>query len=266
MYKIIALDLDDTLLNDDLTISAKNIEAIKAMEALGMKIILCSGRAKESMMPFVKTLNIHGAEDFIISYNGALINTFDGKEYFSRILDGNILKELIQMGREAGITTQLYNEDYIVEALTERALNYQVLSGLKPKLVNDLMTIPYSIKVLFNHEPGEELENLRLNLINRFGSTLNIFYSKPAYVEVLHLDANKGKALAYLASHLGIKKDEVIAIGDGFNDVSMIQYAGLGVAVGNAPEGVKKEADYVTLATNNEDPIYEVYQRFISNK
>ena len=261
-YKLLALDMDDTILSEDLSISPKNIEAIRAIEASGVKIILCSGRPYASMVRYLDVMGIHSEEDYIVSFNGAVINRISGEEIFSGIIEGPILHELIDLGRDHKISVQLYNTELKVEAYNERAKHYEELTGMKATLVEDLKTIPRSVKVLYNHVAGDDLEALRLKLVELYEDRFNIFYSKPNYIEVLNKLSSKGLAVAYLAEQLGIKQEEVAVMGDGFNDVSMISYAGLGVAVANAPDGVKEHANYVTIADHNQDAVWEVYEKF----
>ncbi|PKM66013.1 MAG: hypothetical protein CVU95_12905 [Firmicutes bacterium HGW-Firmicutes-2] len=262
-YKLIAIDLDDTLLNDQLEISTENKKAIIEMENIGIHVVFCSGRAKASMMKYVKEVGIHDKEDYIISYNGAVIDRFDGERVFYKPINKENLIELIDIGRVHNIDTQLYTDEIMVEKYTEKTKLYEELSGLPIKVVGDLKEVDESIKVLYNHVAGEALEKLRLELTDKFGHSFNIFYSKSHYVEVLHKEANKGLAVKNLAESLGIGREEIVAIGDGFNDVAMIEYAGLGIAVKNAHDGVKTKADYITVSDNNNSPIWEVYEKFI---
>lgn len=262
-YKLLVLDLDDTLLSQDLTISTDNIEAIRAAKEKGLHVVLCSGRPKKSMLKYADILDIHDAEDYIVSYNGAIINQFDGTEVLYKPIEGQVLHRLIDIGRQAGIDVQLYSEDLTVEKYTDRTKHYESLTGFPATLVEDLKNVTSSIKVLYNHIEGSKLENLRLKLVEEFDDRFNIFYSKPFYIEVLNKAVSKGLAVKYLSELLYISRDEVIAVGDGFNDVSMLEYAGMGIAVKNAPEGVKAVADYVTKRDHNSSAIREVYDRFI---
>lgn len=261
-FKLLVLDLDDTLLNDDLEIPQVNIDAVKAIEAQGCHVVLCSGRPLASMLKYVDTLDIHSDEDYIVSYNGAIIDKVDGTRVHFTPIEGEALEELIDIGRKAGIDVQLYTEELTVEKHTERTKLYETLTSLPSRVVPDLKEIKESVKVLFNHEAGAELEALRLEVVEKYSSIFNVFYSKPFYVEVLNKKASKGLAVKYLAEDLGIKQEEIIAIGDGFNDVSMLQYAGIGVAVNNAPDGVKEAADIVAKRTNNEGVVEEIYNKY----
>ena len=263
-YKLVALDLDDSFLCDDRTIHPENLKAVEMMESMGVKIVLCSGRAFDSMKPFVDLLGIHQEDDMIISFNGAMINRINGEEIFKRIVEGDVLEAIIRKGREHQITTQLYGDGFYVEKATSYAMDYERFSGLEMHVVEDLTSIDHSVKVLFNHTPGSKLESLRLDLLENFSEEMNIFYSKASYIEVLNKEADKGKAVAYVAKVFGIDQSEVLTMGDGFNDISMLEYAGIGVVVANAHDDVKIHADYVTNRTNNEGALFEVFQKFFS--
>lgn len=261
-YKLLALDLDDTLLSEDLTISQGNIDAIRAMDKQGVKIVLCSGRPYESMVKYLEVLDIHDEGDFIVSSNGAMIHKISGELISSTTVKGDALKALIGFGKKYDIDVQLYTPELTVGRITERTEHYEQLTGMVPKLSENLTVYEESIKVLFNHVAGEELENLRLELVEAFGDDYNIFYSKPNYIEFLDKKSSKGLAVAQIAKGYNIDPKDVVAMGDGFNDVSMIEYAGVGVAVANAPEGVKAKANYVTEADHNHNAIEEVYHKF----
>ena len=262
-YKLLVLDLDDTILGDDLKISDKNIEAITMAEEKGLHVVLCSGRTMDSMMPYIKAIGIHSDDDYIVSYNGAKINTIGGEEVYCKPIEGSILKDLILIGRRYDIDVQLYTDELLVERFSDRNKLYEKLTGIAAVVINDLTTIQQSTKVLFNHEAGPNLEKLRLELIENYGDIFNIFYSKPFYVEVLDKSVSKGLAIEYLANKMNIDREAIIAVGDGFNDLSMIEYAGLGIAVSNAPDGVKEGADYVTMSSNNESVVWEVVNKYI---
>lgn len=261
-YKLLALDMDDTLLSEDLSISKKNVEAIRLIESMGVKIILCSGRPYVSMAKYLDVLDIHSEDDFIVSFNGAFINKISGEEIYSNIIEGDVLHELIDIGRERNISVHLYDETFVIEKYTDRSQIYEGLTGMKAKIIDDLKVMRQSIKVLFNHSAGPDLEDLRLELVEKYGDKFNIFYSKPYYIEVLNNKSSKGLAVEYVAKRMGIDREAVMTVGDGFNDVSMLQYAGLGIAVANAPDGVKAHANYITKSTHNEDAIWEVFETF----
>lgn len=265
MYKLIAIDLDDTLLADDLSIPVENINSLKAAKERGVYVVLCSGRESASMCRIMEKTNLFEDKDYFISYNGAFVQSVGGEVIWKDKIDAEDLKKFIAIGRKHKILTQCYCDSLVVEEENPRINKYESATGIIGKKIEDLMTLPYSIKLLFNSLDKEELEALHQDLIREFGEEYHYFYSKPEYLEVLFKTSNKGLAVERLANHLGLKAEEIICIGDSFNDSYMIEYAGLGVAMKNANPKVKEIADYVTEKNNNKAGVAEVVEKFILN-
>lgn len=263
MYKMLVIDFDDTLFSDDLTITDENIKAIQKAKEKGTIILFCSGRSDESMLKFINKMDTHDDHEYFASYNGALIKTLAGETIFRKVIEKDILAELVEIGREFDIDVQCYQEKLTVEKETELTKTYMDNTHTQCIVVEDLKNLEYSVKVLYYCMDPMRLEKLRVKLVNTLGPVVNIFYSKPMYVEVLNSDANKGLAVEYLGNKLGIAQNEIIAMGDSFNDIAMIEYAGLGVAVNNARDEVKAVADYITTCDNNNSAIAEVINKFI---
>jgi len=137
---------------------------------------------------------------------------------------------------------------------------------MKATTIGDLKSLDYSLKALFNSTDTELLESIRIKLEEKYKTELTAFYSKPYYLEVLNINGNKGLAIKHLAEHYGLDASEIIAVGDSFNDIYMIEYAGLGVAVENARQPIKDVADYVTIADHNNSAVAEVINKFILEK
>ncbi|TCT12260.1 hypothetical protein EDC18_11231 [Natranaerovirga pectinivora] len=266
MYKILALDMDDTLLRKDLTISEKNKDAIKKAAEKGVKIVFCSGRSSKSMINYINNLNGYNCNEYLISYNGAMVlNLKDKATLFNKYVEKEYVLKLVDYGRTNNLNIQLYIDDnVVVEKFDERTKQYEVLSGLPVKQVKDLKEVSDkgSLKVLINNDENI-LNELKTELDELLGNDLNIFFSKPYYLEFLNKKANKGIGLLELAKLIDIPLKDIIAIGDSFNDISMIEIAGLGVAIGNAHEKVKKIANYVTKNDHNNDGVAEVIEKFI---
>ncbi len=264
MYKMLVLDFDDTLLRDDLTIAEKTIHALIEAEKKGIIIVFCSGRPSDSMIQVIKTLDFVHENDYFVAFNGSLIRNLKGDilSYYS--IKDDELRKLVDIGRKYKVNVQLYDKDYvIVETYNDRISRYDQLSGLRAKVVDSLDAFNESTKVLYNNNNYEVLEALHNEVQSAFGNQFNIFYSKSEFLEILNSKTNKGIAVEYLAKRNNIRRDEIIAIGDSFNDLEMIEYAGLGVAMKNGREEVKKIANYITEHTNNEDGVAEVIEKFI---
>lgn len=263
-YKMLVLDLDDSLLNDDISISEENIEAINNAVDQGVYVTVATGRMHISAKPYVKQL---GLDVPVISYNGGLVKDFLTDEVlYRKSLPLDLARFIIEKCEELNLYCQMYDDNYFyVEKRQDYTDYYEGLCGLEAvevgllsKYIND-----DPIKMLIIDDT-EKIKTLRDFFVDEMGSQVEIMISKPNYLEFINADTSKGKAVEYLAQKNGIKREEIIAIGDSFNDISMIEYAGLGVAVDNAHEMVKKHADFVTLKNNN-NGVAHVIDRFILN-
>lgn len=261
---MIVLDLDDTLLNDHLVVSDDNIKALKEAHDAGLIITLCSGRVSQSIARIMKDIGLHTDTDYYISYNGVIINNGQDDRIFYKPLEGQILQEFIELGRQYNVDIQLYKgDDVVVEKYTPRTKAYENMSQIKVKMVDDFKVYDDTIKVLYNGDNIEALEEMKTHIQEKYDDQVHVFFSKPTYLEVINKEANKGLALAYLADYLQIKQEEIIAVGDSMNDIYMIEYAGMGVAVRNAREEVKEIANYITKSTNHEHAVSEVIHKFV---
>lgn len=247
IYKMIAVDLDDTLLDNDLSISPINKQAIAEAAKRGVKVVISTGRMFVSTLPYAKELNLNLP---VITYQGALIKDIvSDKVMLSRPVPIDIAKEIINESRKFGVHIQVYlGDDYYFDSHNGYSKLYYDLSGIEGKAVDCLETFltQEPIKILIMDSP-EKIADLTEHFTRLFGDKVEITISKSSYLEFTNITASKGTAVAFLAETYNIKKEEIIAIGDGYNDISMIQYAGLGVAMGNAPQAVKEIADFVTL-------------------
>jgi Cof subfamily protein (haloacid dehalogenase superfamily) len=265
-YKMMAIDLDDTLLNDQLQISKENQEAIVKARKAGVKIVLCSGRSGIAVERYLKILELKSEEEYAIIYNGAVIMEADtGKTVFESNVQIQYAKTLFDYGKQQGLTVQTYIQNrLLVEKITPQIQKYSDVTGMIPEELGDLSKHIHQdvVKVLFNAE-HERLEEVKQQLEPWVQGKLHMFFSKPFYLEFTSMDANKGIAVLQVGQRLGYTKEEIICIGDSFNDLYMIEAAGLGVAVANAHPEIKKRAGYVTQNTNEHHAVKEVIEKFI---
>ncbi len=266
MYKLLVLDFDDTLLKSDLSISEQNKMAIRAAKEQGVHVLFCSGRSSESMRPYIEMMDIHDKEDYFVSFNGARIDRVTGETVFNQGIKQPLLNELIDLAEEYSITLQLYQDHMYASEKNEIIKEYIGLTSSTVEIIDDLHTLSNSTKVLFNCKDIPLLEKIQQIIKEKHDNEVNVFFSKPTYLEVLNKKANKGLAVEYMAKQLNINQSDIIAVGDSFNDSYMIRYAGLGVAVANARAEVKEIADYITKADHDHDAVAEVVNRFILQK
>lgn len=261
-YEIVAIDLDDSLLNKDTKISNVNKNAIKLAQEKGTLITIATGRMLDSALPYIRELDINTA---VIAYQGAYIKDLKTNEILSKkVVDISLAKEIIKQCKKDNLYVQAFIDgELYFEEDNEFSKVYEKRIGVKGKAVGNLTTFLHEgpMKLLMIDE-APRIKALSKEYQALFGEQVQVVISKPDFLEITHISATKGQALRLLAKVYNIPREKIIAIGDSYNDLSMINYAGLGVAMGNAPQGVKEQANYVTKS-NDEDGVAEVIRRFI---
>lgn len=262
MYKLVALDMDGTLLNKNHTINDRVKKAIAEARNKGVKIILCSGRGFKGVEKYVKEL---GLNELVVSLNGAIVTDALNEEIvFSTIMDVELTKKIIELQRQAGIFTIYFMEKKMyIEEFTDKAKFFSDFEGVELTLVDNIdKYVEKSVGKMLMIGDTLRLEEFRKKLLKEFFNRVNATFSLPNFLEVYNINVSKGIILHKIAEYYGLEREEVIAIGDGENDISMIEYAGLGVAMGNAMEKAKEAADIVTL-TNVEDGVAKIIEDYI---
>ncbi|MDD2502346.1 MAG: Cof-type HAD-IIB family hydrolase [Clostridia bacterium] len=264
-YSLIAVDLDDSLLGSDLKISKNDKGALFAAREKGVQITIATGRMLDSAMPFIKEMEI---DIPVITYQGAFIKDIQtGKTLVRKSVPMEYAHSIIDECKNKNLHIQAYSDSsYFFEQENQYSRYYHKMSGVKGKEAGNLKQFleEEPIKLLIIAEPSIIQEHMKY-FQKLFGDKLQVLISRPHYLEFTNGEATKGKALSKLGSMLGISGEETIAIGDSFNDISMIEYAGLGVAMGNAPDEVKSFAQYITRS-NDEGGVADVVERFIIRK
>ncbi|MFZ5647861.1 MAG: Cof-type HAD-IIB family hydrolase [Bacillota bacterium] len=264
-YRMLATDLDDSLLNDRYEITPVDREAIARAVSAGVRVVLATGRMFRSALPYALDL---GLDTPLVTYQGAFVKFPDnGKVLYNRPVPLEIALDLVETVTAAGFHTNIYIDDnLLVEKLTEESRIYQEISGIEPVVVGDLARYlreerrdPTKILMVSSRD---KIDRLWGELGNYFGEKLYITKSKPIFLECMHPESTKGRALKAVAGYYGISPADIIVVGDSYNDLEMIRYAGLGVAVANAREEVKKSAGFVTLS-NNDGGVARVIRKFI---
>lgn len=259
-YKLIAIDLDDTLLNSSLQIPARVKDAIQKAAELGIYIVLCTGRILKGSRRFYDEL---GLKTVMITTGGAEIYDDNGHCIFSRYVDPAVVKQLLAFAQDNGVHFQVYIGGDLVYREKNKYLNgYETANGFKGIEMPDLLALDaiHTPKVLLISDP-ERMDSLQTAAKRQF-PMLNINRSKPTYIEFSSPSVSKGEALKFVAQYYGVDEAETIAIGDAQIDIPMIKAAGLGVAVANATLITKQAADYI-CPSNDEDGVAEVIEKFI---
>lgn len=262
MYRLVAIDIDDTLLTDDGQVTGATRTALAAAAERGVTVTLATGRMFASARQIAEHINLNVP---IITYQGAFVATpFDGQVLYERNVPEDAAREIFAYCREHNLHLQLYVNDELYAAEdNDKVRQYSAQSNVPYRVEPDLEQLigQPQTKMLIVDDP-ERIDRIAEELRPNLAGRVHMTKSKPYFLEFLHPEATKGHALAALARRIGCTMEQTIAIGDSWNDLEMIKAAGLGVAMGNAVDVLKAAADYITL-TNNEDGVKHVIDKFI---
>ena len=266
-YKLLVLDVDGTLLNDEREISKRTLAALLKVQQMGVRIVLASGRPTYGLMPLAKTLELGNYGGFVLSYNGCqIIKAQNGEILFERRINPEMLPYLEKKARKNGFAIFTYHDDTLITDSpdNEYIKNEALLNNLKIIKEDEFSTAidfaPCMCMLVSDKEKA--LIGLEQHWEKRLAGTLDAFRSEPYFLEVVPCGVNKANTLGALLEHLGVTREEVIAVGDGVCDVTMLQLAGMGVAMGHSQDSVKVCADYVT-ASNEEDGVALAVEKLI---
>ena len=269
MYKLVAIDLDGTLVTDEKELTKKTIEVIKEISKQGVKVMISSGRAFYRLEKFIDALDLRKENQCTICFNGGIIVENTTKELlYSQNLDAKEVEELIQLGKALRLPIMIYARDtHYVEAIPEVVRkNTKNLKGMNLKVVNfNQLNFNkpqnYIYKVCFIDKPEKIIEK-REQISKEMFEKYEITSSVPEYLEIVKKGIKKSEAIKVVMEKYNIKRDEVMAIGDGENDIEMLDFAGLGIAMENASDFVKEFANDVTTS-NNHDGVANAIEKYI---
>ncbi|SDF90592.1 hypothetical protein SAMN04488542_12016 [Fontibacillus panacisegetis] len=262
MYKLIAIDIDDTLINDDKEVTPATQQALEQAVAQGVIVTLATGRAYAGAYKLARQTGLNVP---IITYQGALIkNLLDEEVLFERYLPIDAATKLFDYCLENNLHLQTYIDDKLyAREENQKLIDYTNLNGTKYYIEPDFIKVVVqpTPKMLIIDDP-DYLDEITPVLRELLGEEVHITKSKPHFLEIMHKEGTKGHALKFLSAHFGCELSQTIAIGDSWNDHEMLEAAGLGVAMGNAIPALKEIADYIT-ASNNEDGVKQVIDKFV---
>lgn len=267
-YQMLVLDIDDTLMTSENTISDATYQALMKAQEQGKKVVLASGRPTPSMIETAKQLKLDHFDSYIISFNGAAITSMaNGQELFSQRLETDAQDDIVQYIQAKGLTVLTYLDDYVV---MDKSNDYShiesQLTGIPdrydPEAIANLSQLAKARMKFIGVGDPDLVAAADAELEGRFGELTYATTSKPYFLEFVHHQVSKGQAIKVLCQHLGLTLDQVIACGDGNNDLTMIETAGLGVAMANATPLLKEEADHITLS-NDQDGLVPIIRDFM---
>jgi len=258
-YRLIVLDVDGTLLNNDNIISSRMHSTLIKVQQMGVRLVLASGRPTCGVLPLAKELDMDKYEGYVLSYNGGqIINVKTNEVIFEKCIKQDMIPYLEKKSQQYGFSIFTYQKDIILtnDIRNDHILREAELNSMRLKECPDFSAMidfsPYECMIVSDDENAlTELEN---HWKRRLAGELDVFRSEKYFLEVVPNFIDKANTLGFLLEKLGIETSHVIAIGDGVCDVTMLQLVGLGIAMGNAQDSVKACADKVTLS-NSEDGV-----------
>ena len=266
-YRAIALDLDGTLTNSKKEVSKRNKEAVKQAAKNGVKIIIATGRPTPGVTKISHTLELEKVGGYILAYNGGLIIDCKSGEIIRReTIPTEYYHTIVASARKHRVTALTYDSDGIIAEndTDEYAHKEAKINGIQIKKVYPLDSIAAAdpvVKFLIVGEP-KKLKPVYDDLTEKLKGKVTIFYSEPYFLEVMPNGIEKASSLELLLDKIGIERKYLMACGDGFNDIPMLKYAGLSVAMENAQEETKEWADYIA-PSNDADGVGVAIEKFV---
>ncbi|MGT2742110.1 Cof-type HAD-IIB family hydrolase [Streptococcus plurextorum] len=265
--KLLALDMDGTLFTSEKTITVANKEALKKAQALGVKVVITTGRPLKAIAHVLEELDLNHPNQYSITFNGGLVQSNDGQVLGKRDMAFEELERIYAGLEPLGLPMDILS-DGTVYSLSSRG-NFSQYRKANPMLafveLESLSDLPRDIiynKVVVVTD-ADFLDQMIPNLPEVFHDWFEVFKSRDIILEIMPKGVHKATGLAMLTQHLGLQPEQVMAMGDEENDLSMIKWAGLGVAMANAVSAVKEIADAVTDRTNDQSGVAEAIETYI---
>ena len=266
MYKLVALDMDGTLLNSEKKVTERTKKAIADARAKGVTVVLATGRPIDGVVRYLEELDMYTDNDYVLSYNGGLVLKTKTKEVICKVaLTGADVKELYTLSEKLGVNIHAFSEKegLVTPKISEYTEVEANINNIKIN-IKDFNTVEDTesyIKIMMIDQP-EILQKAVDNLPKEIYDKYTVVRSAPYFLEFLNKEVNKGVGVELLAKHLGVTQGEIITMGDAGNDYHMIEYAGMGIAMGNAFDEIKKIANYIT-DSHDEDGVATAIEKFI---
>lgn len=263
--KLVALDIDGTLLNSQHDLTPRTRDALQKVKQAGIPIILATGRSRNEAA--VKIINDLALTTPGIFLQGIMVHNADGSVRHEHALSQDIIDACLALAQAKGYSPVAYCGTRMLvkqrNQYTDWVINFR---EAPPEELGDWKRFPADLKInkLVFYDDAERIPAIRAQLNAVLGNRVSMVQSLVEAVEILPKGISKGWALAQLIGEFGVRRDQVLACGDAENDVEMIQFAGIGVAMGNAMPLAKQAADYIT-ASNDEDGVALALEKFVLN-
>ena len=268
-YQILVLDLDGTLTNSKKEITKPTLEALLAIQKQGKKVVLASGRPTQGVIPLAEELHLGDYGGYVLSFNGGrIIDCRSGQIIYNRTLPSDVYHPAYELAKKyanRGIDILTYDDKNIISGIcTNQYTELESrINHMEIKRVDNFPDyIHFPVNKLLGTGDSDAIAELKKDVSGHFRSYLNIYCSEPFFLEIMPQNIDKAHSLQKLLNSIGLTSNEMICCGDGYNDITMIESAGLGVAMANAQPLVLEKADYITKS-NDEDGILHVINQFM---
>lgn len=264
--KVLILDIDGTLTNSRKEITPRTLEALLDIQKCGHTVVIASGRPTHGVKWISDSLQLNKFGGYVLCFNGArIMNVKTGEIVHQQIFPRECIAPLWKYAKEHDMGMVTYEEDTVIAGTRidehmrfEAGLNHMELKQVE----NFASYVDFDVnKCLFTADV-DVASKLEQEMASKYEGSLSIYRSEPFFIEAMPPGVDKAASLQHLFARLGVDRADTVACGDGFNDISMLQYAGVGAAMANAQEAVKEAADMVTRYTNDEDGLLEVVEKY----
>lgn len=271
--RLIAIDLDGTLLDSKQEVSKENYEVIQEAKAAGIQIVLCTGRPLRSMNYLLDQLHLKEEGDLAITYNGGLIQaTKTGEILYEKTHSRKDCLDIYRLGQDLNLPVNFIDLDYVYEPpypVGAESIYHKGVTNIPKdqalifkKIIIDDMPDSFSINKIVMSRPSDELDEAIKKIPDAYFERFNIYKSQSHILEILPKDIDKGSAMRVVGDRLGLSKQQIMGIGDQENDLTLVTHAGFGVAMENAIHIVKEAADFVTKS-NDESGVAYALRKFV---
>ncbi|MEW9668798.1 Cof-type HAD-IIB family hydrolase [Ammoniphilus sp. 3BR4] len=259
--QMIAIDIDGTLLNDDYRWDSETRDLLLELQSSNIPVMLCTGRPLKATKQIALDM---GIESYLITDNGAVVHHIKSSENLAvKEVAVQHCPEIVQLLEQTGAHLDLTSlQEMYTKAHGPSVAELYKKYMVNPLIVEDMTKVDDSIVKATLFDEPERIDSIMQYLPQKLKSyPVQCFRSGPTFIDIMHQETSKGNALHFMAHHLGVSAEFVMAIGNYYNDLDMIRYAGIGVAMGNAPEDIKQAANFVT-DTNNRQGVKKAIERY----
>ncbi len=263
--KVLVLDIDGTLNNSQKIVTERTKNSIIDAQTHGVTIVIASGRPHIGIVPVAEQIGLDKTGGYILSYNGGQITECKSNQViYKKMISKEFIPEVYSLSKKLNVNLMTYSDGKVIAEYSDEFLELECrinkTNCVKVKSFIDEVT--YDVPKFIMLGEGDYLASIEDDVKSQLGSRFSVTRSEPFFLEIMPQFVDKAYSLGVLLQHLGYSKENMIACGDGFNDISMIKLAGIGVAMANAQQAVKDVCDFVTLSNDN-DGIAHVIERFI---